>query len=96
MLHDYLEYLVGIIPNLIRPFIRSDELLNPNYGRSAIGAERSILISSTTFTLAYHVLATGRFVLYDVTVGKHGKLYGQPVRCVGVDLEGCEGCGNGI
>ena len=28
----------------IRFLIRSDELLNPNYGRSAIGAERSILI----------------------------------------------------
>ena len=36
----------NIYMHLIRFLIRSDELLNPNYGRSAIGAEMTIIAPS--------------------------------------------------
>ena len=40
--------------HLIRSFVRSVDLLNTNYGRSGIGAERPILIRSTYLA---HILA---------------------------------------
>ena len=36
----------NIYVHLIRFLIRSDELLNPNYGRSTIGAQRPIIVPS--------------------------------------------------
>ena len=42
----YVCYMTDIYLHLMRFSTRSDELLNPNYGRSAIGAERPILIPS--------------------------------------------------
>ena len=38
----------NIYLHLIRFLIRSDQLLNPNCGRSAIGVEKSMLIPSNT------------------------------------------------
>ena len=35
--------------HLIRFLIRSDELLNPNYGRSAIGVEKPMLFPINTY-----------------------------------------------
>ena len=46
--HDYLQYMILYL-HLMRFLIRSDEL-NPSCCRSAIGAERPILIPSTVLT----------------------------------------------
>ena len=46
MLHDYLQHIIVLYPHLKSFLIRSDELRNPNYGRSAIGVERPTLILS--------------------------------------------------
>lgn len=40
------QELESPFPHLIRFLIRSDELLNSNVGRSAIGAERTTLLPS--------------------------------------------------
>ena len=39
--------------HLIRFFVRSDDLLNTNYGRSGIGAERPILVPSIIYTFPH-------------------------------------------
>ena len=60
MLRDYLQNALRY-PHLIGFIIRSDDLLDPKYIRSAIGAERPILIPSTyvatvQFTLKVRML----------------------------------------
>ena len=42
-------------------FLRSDALLNPEYGRSAIGAERPILIPSSVYR---YVVGCGTYAFY--------------------------------
>ena len=46
VLHDFLQYTLYSYLHLLRCLIRSDELLNQNHCRSAIGAERTFLIPS--------------------------------------------------
>ena len=54
-LYTIRDNLAGPIPapHTIRFVVRSDELLNSKYGRSATGAERPILIPSTTVAQAF-------------------------------------------